>query len=169
MIQLEEARFRYAISEALAQKLGGSINFINEKQHSEKKWVINGAYQGAATPFLGLDGLLVAEFDMEIFNVWMFNHDAGGSGTTELDIKTATAPGGSYSSIFTTTPKVTSAAAAFSYIGVGDTVSGCTAPVLAAGALTIVAGSALRCDILSVMGGVPKTCGLIAHYRPVSL
>ncbi len=166
LFYFEGLRFRGAVSEAVVQRMAQNQNFISLYQYSEKKFVINGSYAGAATPFLGLDGLLQFPFDAEIFDVCMFNHEAGTSGTTEIDLKVASSSGGSYSTIFTTTPKIASTAGAFAYVTKTGAVTGCTNPVLAAGAATIAAGSALRCDILSVMAGAPKTCGIIAHYRP---
>lgn len=162
-IQIEETRFRYAVSESMAQKLGGSINFINTRQHSEKQFFINGPYNilGAQT---AVDGLTFFQYDAEIIDVWMFVEYNGSSGTTELDLKRATSSGGSFSSIFSTTPKITSAAGNFAYVHAGISVSGTTAPVLSL--IHVNAGDAIRCDLLQVPGGSPQGCGIIIHYRP---
>lgn len=164
MIYEEQTKYKAGISESVAQYIGSSINFINLYQHSEKQFFLNGPY-GSVGAQTFVDGLVIFNFNAEIFNVYMFNAVAGTSGTTELDLKIATTPGGSFTSIFTTTPKITSTAVAGAYIGVGNTVSGCTAPVLAASAATITAGTALRCDKIQSMLNAENT-GLVVHYRP---
>lgn len=162
----EEVKYKAGISEITATKIGSAINFINEKQHSEKQFFINGAY-GNLTPKLGVDGLVIFEFDAEIFNVYMFNNGVGSSGTTELDLKKSANPGDAFASIFSTTPKVTSAAAAYARIGVGGVLTGCTAPIFVGGvSAQVTAGTALRFDLISAMPGAVTT-GLLVHYRPV--
>jgi len=169
-IQIEGSQFRSAVSEFLIQSVGAGINFINNRQHSEKQFFLNGRYGSLPTPFLGVDGLTVWEFDAEIINIWMFILEAGSGGTTELDLKIATTPGGAFTSIFSTTPKATSATSNFSWIGIGDTVTGMTAPVFstvnANGYYEVNAGDALRFDILSNQSGTPRSTGLLCHYRP---
>jgi len=160
----EEVKYKSAVSESTGTRIAASINFILARLHSEKQFFLNGEYgRIAAQTFV--DGLAVFEFDAEIFNVWMFNIVAGSGGTTELDLKIATTPGGSFSSIFTTTPKITSAAASNVWIGVGGTVTGCTAPVLTAGAETITGGTAIKLDKIQSMTAA-ENCGLLVHYRP---
>jgi hypothetical protein len=167
-IQIEESRFRYAVSEALVQKVGSSINFINDYQYSEKQFFANGPYSTAPSfPQTGVDGLTFFDFDAEIINVWAFNLVAGSGGTTELDIKRATASAGAFTSIFSTTPKFDSTAAANSYVdanGNQAATTGVTAPVVTT--TNVNAGDALRFDIVSSMTGSPQNCGVIVHYRP---
>jgi hypothetical protein len=158
-------RFRGAVSEFFAQRLAGAQNFINLYQHSEKQFFLNGRYNIAGTPQLGVDGLVVFEFNAEIINAWMFNLVAGSGGTTELDAKIATVSGGAFSSIFTTTPKITSAAGANIWAGKDSGAqTGVTNPVLAT--TEIVAGTAMRFDLLQAQTGNPENCGLLIHYRP---
>lgn len=164
MIQQEETIFRYGISESFAQKLGASVNFINERQHSEKQFFANGTFSRVADPKLGVDGLTIFEFDAEIIGVWAFQLTAGSGGTTELDIKKATTPGGAFSSIFSTTPKFTSSAGNNAWIGLGDSLSGATAPVLSSA--NVNAGDAIRFDIVTSQTGSPSNCGILIHYRP---
>jgi hypothetical protein len=173
-IQLEESRFKFAVSESWNQKIGKAINFINKRQHSEKQFFLNGYYNILTVPYLGVDGLVVFNFDAEIINAYAWILQIGTGGTTELDIKKATAPGSAFSSIFSTTPKFTSAAANYSWVGVGDVVTGATAPVMsplnANGYLSVDAGDALRFDLISAMTGTttagPRSCGVNLHYRP---
>lgn len=165
-IQVEEIAFRAAVSEAAGYRMGAAINFINQRQHSEKQFFLNGRYGIVSPPTLGVDGLIVFEFDAIIFNVIMFNLVKGSGGTTELDLKKCSTPGGSFASIFGVTPKISSAAANNVWIGIGGSVTGCTAPVFDTGANLVNAGDALRCDVLGVQSGNPENCGLIVHYRP---
>lgn len=161
----EDVKYKAGVSQAVGFKIGQMLNFLGVRLHSEKQFFLNGKYGLIAGSQLGADGLAVFEFDCEIFNVWVFNLVAGTSGTTELDLKIATSPGGSFTSIFTTTPKITSAAAANSWIGVGGSVTGCTAPVLTGAAATITAGTAIRLDKIQAMSDA-QNCGVLVHYRP---
>lgn len=164
LIQEEETQFRYGISESWAQKLGGSMNFMMNRLHQEKQFFANGPYNIMTMPQTGVDGLTIMEFDALIINAWAFNLVAGSGSTTELDIKLATAPGGAFSSIFSTTPKFTSSAGSNAWIGVGETLSGATAPVLST--TQVSTGDALRFDIITAMTGSPQNCGIVIHYRP---
>lgn len=174
MIQEEESRFKFAVSESWNQKIGKAINFINKRQHSEKQFFLNGYYNSLVVPYLGIDGLVVFNFNAEIINAYAWILGVGAGGTTELDIKKATAPGGAFASIFATTPKFTSAASAYSWCGIGDVVAGATAPVWASvnadGHYEVDAGDALRFDLVSAMTGTttagPRSCGINIHYRP---
>lgn len=164
-IHQEEVEYLAAVSEATFTKMGGSVNFINNRQHSEKQFFANGRYGiESSYPTLAVDGLTFFQYDAEIIDAWMFVAFAGSGGTTELDIKRATTPGGSFTSIFSTTPKITSAAGNFVWIHVGSAIAGTTAPVLAT---TLVdAEDALRLDVITAQSGTPITTGLIIHYRP---
>lgn len=168
-IHEEETRYRAAVSEATAQKLGASINFINDKQHSEKQFFANGPYWYASMPQTYVDGLVFFEFDAEIINVWAYSSAPGSSGTTELDVKRATAPGGAFSSIFSTTPKFASTHATPAWVDADGTQAagtGVTAPVLST--TNVDAGDALRFDIIQSMtgNGNEVVVGIIVHYRP---
>lgn len=183
-VPLPGTQFRAAVSEFIAQAMAGSVNFINYFQHSEKQFFLNGDYSVVATPQTGVDGLAVFEFDAQIIDVWMFNLVAGSAGTTELDIKLATASGGSFSSIFTTTPKIAFNAGNNAWVGaVNPSIIGplynpspaysppahTTQPVLD-GSITnaIPAWSAIRCDLISTQTN-PENCGILVHYRPITL
>ncbi|TXH09419.1 MAG: hypothetical protein E6R04_08265 [Spirochaetes bacterium] len=161
-----EIKYRAAVSESTFTKIGAMINFLGRKTHEKKDFFLNGRYGVASTPALGVDGLCVFQFDAEIFAVYMFNHVAGSSGTTELDVKKQTTSGGAYSTIFSTTPKITSAAGNYARVGTGEVVAGCTAPVLTSTPLNVSAGEALRLDLISAQGGTPENCGIIVHFRP---
>jgi len=166
LIYIDGAQFRSAVSEELIQRQGAVSNFISLYQHSEKQFFINGPYGIATVPATALDGLTFFQFDAEIIDVWAFHIISGSSGTTELDVKVATL-GGSFASIFSTTPKFTSSAANNSWVdssGVVAPGTGVTAPVLSI--TNVNAGQALRFDLLQKQGGDPQNCGIVIHYRP---
>ncbi|OPZ24611.1 MAG: hypothetical protein BWZ03_00086 [bacterium ADurb.BinA186] len=169
IIYIEGARFRSAVSEELIQRLGATNNFISLYQYDTKDFFLNGPYSSVSTPQTAVDGLYVFPFDVEIFDAVMFNIVSGSSGTTELDIKYATAPGGSFTSIFSTTPKITSAAGDYAWIGVGGSLTGATAPVFtstpASPSFNVDAGWAVRIDLLQSQAGA-QNCGLLLYFRP---
>ena len=167
LIQEEDVQYRASVSEAVGFKIGAMVNHIATKQYDEKTFPLNGRYDLAGTfPAVGVDGLSFVQFDAEIIGVWVYNQVAGSSGTTELDVQIATSPGGSFSSIFSTTPKITSAAPSNSYAdsaGVVTPPTGVTAPVLSVTQLN--AGTAIRVNLVSAMA-FAESCGIVIHYRP---
>lgn len=165
IIQVEETQFQFAVSESFAQKMGQAMNFLSMYQHSEKQFFINGNFSRVALPFVGIDGLTFFQFDAFIIDVWMFVQNAGSGGTTELDLRLATSSGGAFSTIFSTTPKITSAAGDYAFIHVGSAVANTTAPVLST--TNVTAGSALRCHIIDAQTGTAVNgAGIVVHYRP---
>lgn len=178
-IQTEEVRYRAAVSEAVGLKLGEMHNFIGKRQFDHLTLFLNGPYSIVTPPQYGVDGLFVFPFDAEIINVAIFNLVAGSGGTLELDLKKATSSGGAFSSIFTTTPKVTSAASnnafGLSY-DISDTTdgqswaaasapTGITLGVLSSTPYSVSAGNALRLDMIQSMTG-GQNAGLIVFHRP---
>lgn len=125
---------------------------------------VNGAYPGAVGQ-TAIDGYWVAPTNCQITNIFIYNEVAGSSGTTELDLKIKPLLAGAFVSVFLTTPKVASTAAANSWCGVSDTVTGCTAPILTTLPFAVAAKSALRLDLIASMGGAPANCGLVIAYE----
>ena len=166
MIQVEETDYKSAASEAFVKKLGKSVNFINTNQYDTKDFFLNGRYNIATMPQTAVDGLYIFPYDVEIFNAYAFNIVAGSSGTTELDIKRLTASGGTGTSIFSTTPKIAYTAGDNAYVGVGETGTGLTAPILSSSPFNISAGDAIYCDIIQAQGGNPENCGILVYFRP---
>jgi len=164
LIQTEETSFRFAVSESLAQKLGKSANFILNRNYQEKAFRINGGYNTLTLPFNQIDGYAFFQYNALILDAWLYVQTAGSGGTTELDIKLATSSGGAFSTIFSTTPKITSAAGNNKFIHVGSVIANTTAPVLST--TNVDAGSAIRCDIIAAQTGTVDGCGLVIHYRP---
>lgn len=163
-VQTEESRFRSAVSESLAQKIGSSINFINSNQKYDKIFVVNGQYNLLSLPFPGIDGIFVLPDNAEITNAEMYIRIAGSGGDTILDIKYATTPGGSWTSIFSTLPSINYSSGNFSWCYTGSSFPNTTAPVL--GTTLLQAGWALRCDIISAQSGAAKGAGIAVYMRP---
>lgn len=106
------------------------------------------------------DGLLPAYQNMTIVDVYVYGLTQGSGGTTEFDVQVGSL-GGAFSSIFTTTPKITSAAASNVWIRQGQTVTGCTAPVISGGTFAVTANQAIKVDLVSIMTGTPQNCGVV--------
>lgn len=169
-IYSEETKFRAAVSEATMQKVGSAINFINNKYLLQKMFYLNGRYEKAnGLPFLGVDGMDGYPYNIEVVDVMFFNNTALTSGTLELNIQYATSSGGAFTSIFTTTPKLTSAASNFAYVYASSpsTPTGMTKPVLTGTTVAIPARSAIRCSLVQKgVGG--QNCGVIVFYKVVN-
>lgn len=177
----EETRFRAAVSESVAQKIGSAVNFINFRQFDEKSFRANGPYGDAAVfPVIGLDGLYVLPFDAEIFGYFMYNEYPGTGGTTEFDVKLATTSGGTFTSIFSVTPKINSTASAetfcLGYIVTETTTTqiytvnpspptGVTVGTFTSVPFQVNAGDAIRVDVISGMPSA-QNGGLVLLHRP---
>lgn len=162
-----EVKNAASVSEATWRKIGGMINFLGHRTHQEKAFHINGVYSlGLPLPIEGIDGLAFFEYDAEIFNVWTYNIVAGVSGITELDIKVKPKLSGSFTSIFSTTPKIAPTAGNNVTFEIGDVGTGITAPVLNGGTpFNVNAGDAIKLDLISTMQA-GEHCGIVIHFRP---
>lgn len=125
---------------------------------------LNGLYGGSAA-YNGVDGLWVAPSAMQITNVFIYQEVAGSGGTTTLDLKVKPFLSGAYASIFLTAPAVTPSAGANAWCGVGDSVTGFTAPVLTSLPFAVAAKSALRMDLLGAQSGNAAGVGLLVVYE----
>lgn len=177
MIQVEETKYKSAVSEFTWQKIGGAINMINTYQTIKLQFGITKAdsnsgsptYNVISTPYSDFGFKETFPFNAEIVGANIYHGTAGSSGTSELDIKWAAVNSGSYSTIFSTTPKVASTAAsevAFDTFGNATTPTGCTVPVFSK--TVFAAGDKLRCDVLQVMGGTPNGFIIDIFYRVLS-
>jgi len=150
------------------------LGLLGSVQYSTgSAWVTVGASTGSIS--FKANGKYVAGSSIDIFSplpfavnitsVWICNGTAGTAGTTEFDLKRATTSGGAFTSIFSTTGKITSAAASNVWTDSGVVVSaqtGVTKPVLST--ISITAGSALRLDLITTMTGA-RDCELIVQYE----
>lgn len=176
-VQIEEISYKAAVSEGTWSKLGGAINFINDRQtmHFEYGFLKGNsssgtvAYNYLTTPFNDLGTSETFPYAAEIIAVTCYHGAAGSGGTSEIDLKwqpvnSVTA----FATIFTTTPKVTSAATAdryFDSLGNNTTPTGCTAPVLSK--TTFAAGDKIRCDLITTMTGSPNGYLVRIFFRPI--
>lgn len=175
------AQFRAAVSEYLAQSLGGANNFLNYFQHSEKQFFINGPYgiTGGSQTFV--DGLAVFEFQAQIIDVWMFNITGGSSSSTSIDLLVSPSPGSAFTSIFSTRPSIDHLAVSPAWVSCSNPQGGgpaftpppytppsnTTQGILNTSVSGIIpAYSAIRCDLVSAQVGGQNT-GVIVHYRPI--
>lgn len=159
-----------AVAQSTWRKIGGMINFLGHRVHLAKNFPVNGNYgmlQGLY-PINAIDGYQFFEFDAEIFNVWVYGIKGGVSGITELDVKVKPKGSGSFTSIFTTTPKIGPTAGDEVWFEKGDTGTGITAPVLndgGSGVVNVDAGDAIRLDLISAMTEA-EHAGVVVHFRP---
>lgn len=166
-IQVEEASYKAAVSEAVGSKIGGAINFINSYQNKQFFMGLVGPFSGLTTPYTDVGTQEVFERASEIVNVFIRFGDSGTSGTNEFDIEWAADNSGTWASIFSTTPKVTSAATdngVFDANAVSTLPSNCTAPVLSK--TTFAAGDKIRCNVTSISSGASDFV-IVIHYRPL--
>lgn len=170
-IYQEDVRFKASVSEFVGTKIGGAINFINERQIYDKQFFINGPYTLLGFPQLAIDGGIGFLFDAEIVGILFFNIVKGTSGTTQFDIRRFTGPntpsGGS--SIFSVKPALShtqpnNAYAIKNFLTNTDIVTGpwATMPVLSITQLN--AGDFLVFDLLSGQSGA-ENCGIVLYVR----
>jgi len=166
LIQTEQLVTRRPTSESLFQPMAGSINHILENNYFATIFTANGAYKSG----LGrnrFDAFFRFKFNAQIIGASILNGDPGISGTTEIDVLRFTTSGGLGTSIFATTPKITSAAPANTWIGTGETVTGAVAPVLSTvPRLNVNIGDVLQAKFLQVMGGNPKDVQVEIYWLP---
>jgi len=166
LIQQEETRSQASCSESMFSRVGAGINFINLRHVYQHDWNLSGQYNIVPAPNLFLDGPITYPFNFRILDVMAFVGDANGSsGLTEFDIKWSPENAGAWQSIFTTTPKFDSTAAARSSCRIGQTVSGWTAPVL--DKTDFDAYDILSLDLLQVVGGQPNSCFVKIWILPI--
>lgn len=168
IIQEEETRFRSAVSEALLTKMGATNNFISNRQYDTHMWNLNGDYTKASGQS-GLEGMFVAQFDMEIIAISLGNIVAGTAGTTTFDVHLIDGSGNDTGSIFTVQPSIDSTApnnayASRDFITPSDeTSTGITLPTLPTRDFDKF--DAFRIDIDAAMTSA-ENCFLSIHYRP---
>jgi hypothetical protein len=142
-----------------------AVQVPNLQIYMQHQFEANGNYSGAVMPQTTVDGLMFFNFNATILAVWVYNLTSGSSGITELDLKVAS-PGGSFTSILSTTAKITSAASSNVWTDSNSVVgaqTGITKPTV--GTASITAGQALRFDIIQTMAGAAD-CGVIVQYIP---
>ena len=175
-VKVAEVAYGAGVTESTWNKSGGAINVINDRQTMRDEFGIyriastsgspTYASIGAQTNF---GGPFTFPYAAEIIAITCYHGAAGSGGTSELDLKWQPVnSSAAFASIFSTTPKVTSSAAAevyFDSLGNNTTPTGCTAPVLSKS--TFAAGDKIRCDVISAMTGTPNGFMIYVFYRPI--
>jgi len=168
-IELEDVAYRASVSEAVANKLGSSVNFINRRQYDTHSWHINGDYS-TGTGSVGLDGIFPFLFDVEIVGFSYYAGNVGISGTTSIDVHWLNAGGSDNGTIFSTKPSISSVAAPGEYTLYNQLTStiisnptGHTLAVLSK--TTFNSGDALRLDLDSTMSEA-NNFQFSIQYRP---
>jgi len=165
-----DVAYRRAVSEGLLTKVGAQSNFVNKYQTDIKEWKLNGEYK-IAVGISFYDGIAAFFYNSEITGIFHYNGVAGSSGTTEFDILWKNASGVTQGSIFSTTPKINSGAAADSIgfknlvTGVSSGGTGITLPVFSK--TTFLQGESVFFKLNSSMVG-PINCGVTIFYRPIN-
>lgn len=162
-------QFRASVSEAVGNKIGASVNFINTMQTDTKLWCINGDYYNSFVK-VGIDGVYVCKRNMEIYALSMYNLVAGTSGNTEFDLLRHTASGQAGTSIFSTKPSLNFASGVNSYLAkrfydnvVLQNPTGCVQPVLVSALLN--EGDMITCSMTQTQ--FPgQSAGIELEVRP---
>ena len=131
----------------------------------EHNWELNGTYPKLSFPLNNIDAIFFAPYNITITSVWIYSGTAGASGTTEFDLKVASS-GGSFSSILSTTGKITSAAASGVWTDSGSIIgaqTGVTKPILSTTAIS--AGQAIRWDLLQSMANPATDARIRIFYK----
>jgi hypothetical protein len=169
-IKTEDVQFRSSVSEAVGNKIGASINMINDYQHNNYQVKLNGPYSVLSSPQIATDGVFICDENVEIYAIDMYHNVVGSSGTFELDIIRHTYSGDTGSTIFSTRPALPFSCGAFAYLGyrfsdstITQNPSGCTLPTLIS--INLNRGDMLTCNITSnQVGG--QNAGITIKFRP---
>ena len=161
------------VSEGVLKDFGAQNNFINRFQTDIKEFKLNGSYS-VATGITFFDGIAPFFYNSEIVGIVFYNGQGGTSGTTEFDLIYIDQDGVEQSSIFTTTPKITSAAPDEVVITQNFTTGNDYPNVIPAG-ITLAAlsktqfleGEAVYLKLNSSMVSA-NNCGLTIFYKPIN-
>ena len=110
----EETDFNSSWSERLAQKFGNSINFINNFQYTEKTWNLN-ANAAVFSGLVGIDGIYICPFNMQIIGLNIYGNQWGSSGSTIIDYHRLTGGDTDAGTLWTTAPEIQATAVDNSY------------------------------------------------------
>ena len=103
-IQIEETRYRSSVSEATFTKVGGSVNFINNRQYDSHSFNLNGQI-GLFSTVVGPDGVFNFLFDAEIVGFsYHIGSTTGSSSSVIVDIHRLTGGDTDAGSIFFNSP-----------------------------------------------------------------
>lgn len=169
-LELEDVAFRSSVSEALMNKVGASVNFINRRQTDKHDFHLNGPY-ALGVGSTGPDGIFVFPFAAEVvfFSYWVGT--VGSSGTTTVDVHWLSGGDTDEGTIWSTKPAITTTASNGTYtayrVSDSTTLSNPTGHTLGVLSKTsFAAGDAIRLDLDDAMLG-SNNFMLSIHYRPI--
>lgn len=167
MIQQEETKPQAAVTESVMSRVGAGINFINTKHYYIKEYCVNGKYN-IILPNLSIDGFFTYPWAFEISDLILkLGSATGDGGLSEIDLKWKPEVGGTWQSIFATTPKWDVNAPADSSVRLGVSRTGFTTPVLAKTQFDPY--DQIKLDILQGMTGEVNSFFLTVFTRPKNL
>ena len=170
-VQIEETAYRAAVSEATFTRMGASVNFINERQHDDFEYRLNGPYS-IGEGDSNLDGQRPFLYNAELVGFGFANGIVGTGGTTEIDIEWYDSAGVNQGTIFTTPPTIDSTSSNNS-VQLYDVVNatsitlptGHTAPVFSK--TSFLQGESLIINLTTSMTN-PENLSLFLYYRPIN-
>jgi len=157
-----------ANSESIMRKFAQEAQFINIYQTDIKEFKLNGSYS-VATGIVFFDGVAPFFYNSEIVGIGFSNGVSGSSGTTDFDVNWINTAGVDQGSIFSVTPKISSAssdrAVGFKSLVTGTNVSptGVTLPTFSK--TEFLEGESLYLTLNSAMVAA-QNCSLTLYYRP---
>jgi len=168
-VELEDVKFQSSVSEAVGNKIGASLNFINRRQYDDHSFHLNGPYHfGEGST--GSDGIFTFMFDAEVVGFSYYNGKTGTSGFTEIDIHWLSGGATDNGTIFSIKPRIDTTASNDTYASYREldsaTLSLPTGFTLATLSKTqFDAGDAIRLDLDSAMIGA-NNFQFTFFYRP---
>lgn len=110
-IQIPDISFRASVSEAVGSKIGGSINFINNRQFDQHSWNLNGDFSVVAASEVG-DGVFICQENMEIVGYALYIGTNGSTGSSiTCDLHWISSNGTDNGTIFSNKPAIATSAA----------------------------------------------------------
>jgi hypothetical protein len=110
-IAVEDVQFKASVSEAVGNKIGGSINFINNRQADQHSWNLNGDFSVVAASEVG-DGVFICQEDMELVGYALYIGTNGSTGSSiTCDLHWISSDGTDNGTIFSTKPAIATSAA----------------------------------------------------------
>ena len=164
-LQIEELQTESGVSEATFQKLGSSVNFVNNFQNKAFEYKFLGPFRPISG---GEDGVRSLIFNAEIVGLSGYIRQSGTSGTTQVDIHSIT--GSTDNGAILSTPLSLTSAASNGIVFFTELLTpsssggtGITLPVFSA--TDFNAGDGFRVDLVSNADDALDLT-LTIHYRP---
>lgn len=110
-IQIEDVQFKASVSEAVGNKIGGAVNFLNNRQFDCHNWNLNGDFSVVQASEVG-DGVFICQENMEIVGYALYIGTNGSTGSSIVpDLHWISPDGTDNGSVFTTKPEIGTSAA----------------------------------------------------------